>query len=241
MTNNRLLLKAGAIALVALLAFACVVPPLPPPVYDPDEVVDTGSDPDDLGLHVTVAAYNVEGFDLGGETPAGTCDGIAKALKNASVEIAAFSEVQPEDIDLLRAAFSANAYDLNHIVYSSKSDGYNSFAVASSYPILSSTEILSPSSGTWPRIVYQVRLDVGQGLALYVCHLKSGSDADSLAKRKAQAAALAEYLRDSYGVAISTASIIVLGDMNTMSDGDRSGSGNTLAALELQNDAISSA
>jgi endonuclease/exonuclease/phosphatase family metal-dependent hydrolase len=219
--------------LAAALLLSCKegVEPLPQASFSPDASYGEGTK-QDAGKAVTLATWNVEGFDLGGKAPAGTYSGIATALKDASVEVAALEEVQTDDIEKLKAALKDADCGMPYVACSSLSDRYNALAVASAYPILEAKEILSAS----PRTVFKVRLDVGKGLTLFVCHLKSGTDSPT--KRIAQARALADYLRNGYPDSISSAYLAVLGDMNTMSEADRSGSGSTLACLQLKDDSL---
>jgi endonuclease/exonuclease/phosphatase family metal-dependent hydrolase len=224
-------------AMAALLLVSCGDPSgVPDAEFDPDVIIPVTTR-EDAGIAVTLATWNVEGLDLGGGEPGGTYDGVALALKNASVEVVALEEVQADDIPRLADALEGAGASLPYIASSSQSDGYNALAVASAYPLAEAVEILLPSTGSWPRSVYKVRIEVGKGLVLFVCHLKSGSDSSSTGKRIDQAAALGNYLRDAYGASLSSETLVVLGDMNTMSGGDRSGSPSTLALLELRDDA----
>jgi len=234
--------RATLAALVAAFFLSCSGPsPVAIPKAEFAPAVRIAAAPEKTsGVPLTVATWNVEGLDLGGDAPSGTYDGVALALKNASVEIVAFEEIQVADVPKLQAALAKHGGDLPNFAISSQSDGYNSFAVASKHPIIEATEVVMPSSGKWPRSVYKVRVDAGRGLTLFVCHLKSGADASSLAKRVSQAEAIGRYFTETYGSAISTETLVLLGDMNTMSTGDREGARATLPLLGLRTDGDSS-
>lgn len=223
--------------LLIICFFACnnsFVPAIP--VYEADKIISQVAPLPDAGKQVRVATWNVEGFDLGGMNLNGTYDSISSVLVRTSIDVVAFEEVQSSDLPLLKTALANAGSKLQFITSSSMSDGFNGLTVASSYPIESASEVLLPSGTTWPRSIFKVKINIGKGLTLFVCHLKSGTDASSLNKRKMQANALANYLRDTYGDVIAIEQLIVLGDMNTMNAEDRFESGNTLKYLQLQDD-----
>jgi endonuclease/exonuclease/phosphatase family metal-dependent hydrolase len=235
MMARRLAFKAAALS-AAFFLLGCAETPVAPVVsFGPDLVVPVSSPKTDAGLEVTLATWNVEGFDRGGQTPSGTYAGIAAALKNASVEVAAFEEVQSDDLPKFVAAAQALGWTMPYSSCSSLSDHYNALAVASKYPIVEASEILAPA-GKWPRSVYKVRIDIGKGLTLFVAHLKSGADNTALQQRRDEAAALGAYLRTAYGDALATENLVILGDMNSMSAGDRGDTLSTLSLLQLRED-----
>jgi endonuclease/exonuclease/phosphatase family metal-dependent hydrolase len=235
-------MKLGSLAATAALTLSLLScgnagsASVPGASFEPDVIIPFSSNVDAKET-VTIAAWNVEGCDLG-KTGSAASAGIASALKENGVEVAAFEEIEADDLSALPAALKSAETGLNNFRYSSRSDGYNSYAVASKYPILSADEILPPSSKTWPRCIYKVRVDVGKGLTLFVCHLKAMSDSE--AKREAQALALANYIRENYAASLSTETLVILGDMNTTNVGDLSSDpGSTLSLLALRDDADS--
>ena len=232
------MIRVLVVVSAAFMSLSCGTGTIDPPsvVFDPDVVIPTDSRAD-AGVTVTIATWNVEDFGNQSGTLAGTYMGVATVLDNASIDVAAFEEGQPEDIAPLSEALSARGYSMPYLACSSLSDGYNGLAVASKYAISGAEEILPKASGNWPRSLYKVKIDIGRGLTLFVCHLKSGSDAGALGQRRAQAQALAAYLREVYASSLDSASLVILGDMNTMSAGDRDGAPSTLDFLESRDDA----
>jgi endonuclease/exonuclease/phosphatase family metal-dependent hydrolase len=244
MRRKLSLFAAAALAAAApLLGSSCAqaaqAQAVPKIDFDPPVIIPVSLPKTDAGVDVTLACWNVEGLDRGGSAPLGTYDGVARAAMNSSVEIAAFEEVQTDDATKLKAALSKAGCDLPYFSISTQSDGFNAYAVASRYPITEAVEILPPSSKTWPRSLFKVSLDIGKGLTLIVCHLKAeSSGSPGLAKREAQAKALANYLRESFDEGIESECIVTLGDMNTVFENEFPGSSSTIDLLRLADDSI---
>jgi len=234
--------RLGVALLFALLLSGCEAGQfaIPKAEFSPDVVI-TSQDKSDAGVAVTLGTWNVNGFSFGSMPRYAT---IAWALAKASVEVIAFEEVQIADLPSLRDALASSGSGLSYLVCSTQSDSYNSLALASKYPILQAEEILLPSSGTWPRSVFKVRLDIGKGLTLFVCHLKADSSSapysDTSKLRIDEVSTLARYIRDNWPDSLATESLVILGDMNTTQPTNPAGDARCLDYLALRDDILAS-
>jgi endonuclease/exonuclease/phosphatase family metal-dependent hydrolase len=181
------------------------------------KAVDTG--PTAGKERITVGCWNVNDCDMDdGITRYGE---IAAAVKAAGIDILILCEVQQDDetgadIGNLKSALAATAWPLQYDA-SVEVGGEDDIAVLSSYPISTSYAVLT--GYTRPMIRADVTVN-GRVLHLIGGHLKAFGDDTSLLKRRTQAKALADYLRSAFDP--STDLVVVGGDMNTVSAGDRS-------------------
>ncbi len=202
-----------------------------PPGCAPDEC-QFQQDPDsgiDSPFEIKLATYNVNDFDLDG-TADSQADHVARFVAEMGIDVIVLEEVQTEDQSEFSAALEAVDYAMDFVAVSSMSDGYNAIGVWSRYPI-STEEILTGHVRRVLRVDAQVS-DVST-VSLYGCHLKSGTGFDDLEERINQARELEVYLKKNHDPNLEN--VVVLGDMNTMSEGDWT-PGGTMDALTLKSD-----
>ena len=202
-----------------------------------------------LAVSVTVVSYNAEMFEGGSVGALETVHAdIATMLKNATADIVAFTEISvsgtSNDVPTLQAALSSQGWAMPYaatmdLTYQSDQD----ICILSRYPIQSYQAVLQPPANEWPRAGLKAVIRVSNAggayadVTVFAFHLKAMDDPDSLAKRLAQSAALAEHLRTTWGESLTTAYVVVAGDMNTVSTGDRGSTTSTLGYLRVLDDA----
>ena len=184
----------------------------------------------DALTEVTVATFNVENFDLGGDAE-GQYDRVAAFAAGYGVDILVLEEVQQDgsgdDETLFSEALAAAEYEMPYVGFSSMSDGFNALAVWSRYPLSGFEEILPANT----RTAIRFEADVEKTVFHFVgCHLKSGDDAEAVALRLEEATRTAAYIDEAFD--LSTDAVVLLGDMNTMTDTDFASSG-TIDVLDL--------
>jgi len=112
-----------------------------------------------------------------------------------------------------------------YLVTNSADDGYIRSVILSRYPIIASTSWLHGSdlapygySGSgFTRDLFEAQISVpgfSQPLHVFVAHLKSGQDADSAAKRSAEAGAISNFFATVYLLANGGQPCVLSGDMN---------------------------
>lgn len=193
---------------------------------------------------------------------------IAAAIKAAGIKVLACCEIQLDgetgaDIGNLQNALASAGWPLPYstgISLGSSSTEQDDLAVISAYPFAEPGRRIVGSSGSpgWPRPMLLATLTIdARKISLIVGHLKASSYSDTedksnknVAKRRAQAKALAEYIRANFN--LSEDIILIAGDMNTVKPGDRGDAGTTynstytnllqptLSSLQLKDDAVSS-
>jgi len=192
-----------------------------------------------LDDYLTVATYNVENFDLGGEQ-APQYGNIAAFVKNEGVEVLLVNEMQTNDGDIagFTEALKALDYAMPYFGSTLMSDGYNAIAAWSRYPLSGQSEVLGTDG---PRTILRFKVTAGnRDIWFYGCHLKSGPDLSSFNRRVDQSAALEQYVKVNHDPVNDL--IVLLGDMNTMGyeDGDNVNEdfapAGTLEKLELKSD-----
>ncbi len=162
---------------------------------------------------VTIATYNVENFDLGGDEKA-QYSYIAQFAMDENIEILVVQEMQTRDSDIsgFSTALTNIGYPMVFQGNTSMSDGFNAIGVWSKYPIPVQENILN-SAG--PRSIYRFKVQVGVNeIWFYGCHLKSGAKKYAFEIRVEQAAKLEEYITNNHD--LQNDNIVILGDMNTM-------------------------
>ncbi len=149
---------------------------------------------------------------------------IARVVKNAGVDILVLQEVQAEtrqgaDVTSLGFSLAKAGWTMPYtaILDTGTEDD---MAIFSRFRITSQEPVASPGKDRgWPRPGLLVRIDLGgRELMVIDLHLKAMSDSGSLGQRRAQARALADYLRTRVD---EDSLVVVAGDMNTTSVGDR--------------------
>jgi endonuclease/exonuclease/phosphatase family metal-dependent hydrolase len=182
---------------------------------------------------VTIATFNVENLDRGG-TAAPQYSAAARFAAAEEVEVLVLQEIQNDaagdDESELGFALETLSYPLPYHAMSSMSDGFNAVGVWSRFPLSSVVEILPENTRTVLRFSIELEND---RLWFYGCHLKSGDDATSSTTRSSEAARLEAHLVESHDPVSEP--IVVLGDMNTMSEADWR-EGGTLSRLTLRSD-----
>jgi endonuclease/exonuclease/phosphatase family metal-dependent hydrolase len=170
-------------------------------------------------------------------------DLIATSIAGAHIDVVVFEEVQDDskkggDIALLSVALAKAGWAMPYISVV-PGGGQDDLAIFSRYRITTTGPVLKPDSvKSWPRPGIFASLEIeGKKLDIFGFHFKAMDDQNSLRERTSQAAALADYLRTTYGnVGIETRALVIAGDFNTVTQGDFSGSGSTMEFLELKDD-----
>ncbi len=177
---------------------------------------------------VTVMSWNVENFRSNKFTE------MATVIKNASVDIVVFCEVQNDDGDEgnIKSALSSISYPMQNSYITSMSDSYNSIMIVSRFPISNTSEILKSSGNTRSILRAEVDIPGGQSLWVYGCHLKARSS--GLNKRKQEAQNLADYIKNNNNP--EQDNIIIVGDMNTTELPGEAGNNSTLGYMALKDD-----
>jgi endonuclease/exonuclease/phosphatase family metal-dependent hydrolase len=149
---------------------------------------------------------------------------IARIVKNAGVDILVLQEIQAEgepgaDVTSLGFALAKAGWTMPYTAVL-ETGTEDDLAIFSRYRIMSQETVAAPAwKGAWPRAGLLVRIDAkGRELTVIDLHLKAMSDSASLEQRRAQAKALADYLRSRVD---ADRLFVVAGDMNTTSVGDR--------------------
>ena len=112
-----------------------------------------------------------------------------------------------------------------YLVTNSMGDGYIHSAILSRYPIISSTSWLHGSDLTpygytgsgFTRDLFEAQISIpgfSQPLHVFTAHLKSSTDADSSAKRAAEAGAVSNFFATVYLPANGQQPYVLSGDMN---------------------------
>lgn len=196
---------------------------------------DSGLDPPETseGTTVTLATFNVEDFDLGGDGSPQHLP-VARFAQSYGVDILVLQEIQhggpDDDAETFSRALESLDYPMPYQALTPMSDGHNAVGLWSRFPV-DAAEALLPEN---TRTVLRARVTVGQSpVWIYGCHLKAGTAPEDVARRTAEASRLAALLLDAHDPAATP--LVVLGDMNTASEGDWLQSG-TLAELTLTSD-----
>jgi endonuclease/exonuclease/phosphatase family metal-dependent hydrolase len=223
-------MKIVAVGCLSYAVFGCF------PNWDLDNK-EPGLPEDDAGRDnsekdiITIASYNVEDFDLGQESE-GQYDHIAAFAADNAVDILVFVETQKDangdDELLFSAALEDALYSMPYRGFSSMSDGFNASAVWSRFPLSDLEEILLENTRSVFRFTARIS---GEEAVFLACHLKSGDDTESAGTRQNEARRIESYIVDNLDP--RSKNIVILGDMNTMSDSDFITPG-TLSFLSLK-------
>ncbi|MCE1195112.1 endonuclease/exonuclease/phosphatase family protein, partial [bacterium] len=204
-----------------------------------------GQPPGPGGPTLRVATWNVRdcaAWDAASGERIALHDYVAGSIKAAAADVIVLEEIQADgskggDIALLSVALARAGWAMPYVaVVDAK--GEDDLAVFSRYKIDRDGPVLEPgAAGAWPRpgIFASVEAEGGK-LDLYGFHFKAMGDAKSASARRAQAEALGDYLRATYGAGLPKAAIVVAGDFNIAADSDLGEKNSTLSALRLTGD-----
>jgi len=198
---------------------------------------------------ITFSTYNL--FDL---TKINAYINLARFISNNNIDIMVNQEIQVEDKDALIEQLEMLGIKV-FIEFTSyggttSSDGHDYLAIISKWPIKEANTILNetyedPISNnsytfTYTRPIHEVKIDVfGEEITIFNLHLKAQSPWPTcptcIEKRRAQAHALENYIKENYNPEIDK--IIIAGDANTATENDEDfETGNTLDILSLKSD-----
>jgi exonuclease III len=173
------------------------------------------------GVSVTVATYNVRDFD-NEDSYMHTAD----FIKRQNVDIIVFEEIQPSDQIGLNKELMNNEIYMTSIEFNYEQ--YNDhISVWSKYPVSQMESIIKGSYRDpitfekvfVPRYIFRFKVLIDEHeIWFYGCHMKAGADDEDLKKRRAQAYALAEYIKNNHDE--ESENIVIVGDMNTVTDAD---------------------
>jgi len=181
----------------------------------------------------TIMSYNICGFDqgfyigTGGEERITYYAEIAQIVKTNNVQVLCLQEVsdgwgnEPRLLENFVRTLSNISHPMRYFAHTSFSDGLNSVAYCSRYPVSNVAE-LPPSpenpNQTWEymRTVqrYKVTFPGNIDVWFYGCHFSSATDPYYADLRKGEAKNLAKYIREHHD--LRTERIMILGDMNTI-------------------------
>ncbi len=216
-------------ALLAAIAYASCMPELP----SDDVVAFESADAGTQARRLTIATYNVADFDADGTAPP-QHSAVARFAATEGIDVLILEEIQSaasdDDVTAFTRALEVVSHPMPHRAVTAMSDGFNAIGVWSRFPLIDVDEILEENT----RTVLRFGVDAGgTPLRFFGCHLKSGDDPASRSARLREAARLEAYLTAHHDPAREP--VIVLGDMNTMSDSDWADQG-TLSRLRLTSD-----
>ncbi|MDR2734843.1 MAG: endonuclease/exonuclease/phosphatase family protein [Spirochaetota bacterium] len=211
------------IPVFALILSACSM--FDEPRIGPVDPVDPGWQPE-----YTIMSYNICGFDkgfyigTGGDERITQYYEIAGIVKTNNAAVLCMQEVSNgfgEAANLLQN-FDRALRDIDHAMpyyaRTSYSDGLNSVAYSSRYPVSEVSELGNTPGASWTimRSVqrYKVTFPGNVDVWFYGCHFSSATEPYYAALRKNEARNLAQYIRERHD--LRTERIIILGDMNTI-------------------------
>ena len=129
-----------------------------------------------------------------------------------------------------------------HLATNSAGDGFINNCIASRFPIVRSKSWLHSSNldpfgytnSNFTRDLFEAEIDApgfAQHVHVFVAHLKAYSDADSAAKRAAEASAISNFFVTNVVAAFSTRAYVLCGDMNEDVASPPSNSGHPIERL----------
>ena len=171
--------------------------------------------------------YNVHGNGLTNwSTNMWHVQAIGRQLQYLDPDIITFNEIPVTNNCTAQMVDFVKAYRPGYyLVTNSADDGFIHSVILSRYPILSSTSWLHGSDLTpygytgsgFTRDLFEAQISVpglSQPLHVFTVHLKSGQDADSAAKRSAEAGAVSDFFASIYLPANGGQPYVLSGDMN---------------------------
>ena len=181
--------------------------------------------------NVTIATFNVEKFDLGGEGK-GQYNAVAEFARDFEIDVLVLQEIQNDsrgdDETIFSSVLETESYPMPYRAMTSMSDGFNAIGVWSRFSLSNSEEILRENTRTV--LVVDVHVDE-YVFRLFSCHLKAGGDLEETDQRMTEAARLESFILNS--TAPESMDLVLLGDMNTGTDADFA-PGGTLDRLSLR-------
>ncbi len=171
--------------------------------------------------------YNVHGNGLTNwSTNMWHVQAIGRQMQYLDPDIITFNEIPVTNNCTAQMVDFVTAYRPGYyLVTNSADDGFIHSVILSRYPIVSSTSWLHDSNLTpygysgpgFTRDLFEAQITVpgfSQPLHVFTVHLKSGQDADSAAKRSAEAGAVSNFLATVYLPANGGQPYVLSGDMN---------------------------
>ncbi len=151
---------------------------------------------------------------------------IGRQMRHLDPDVITFNEIPVTNNCTAQMADFVTAFRPGfYLVTNSTDDGFIRSVILSRYPIISSTSRLHATDLTpygysgsgFTRDLFEAQISVpgfSQRLHVFVVHLKSGQDADSAAKRSAEAGAVSNYFATVYLPANAGQLYVLSGDMN---------------------------
>lgn len=258
-SRSRLSAILGLLTVAAVLALIIVaigaelgampsiqpLAPAPAPIASTTTTAATSPVAATLNPTIRIATWNVRdcaATDAVTKERISFHDRIAQTIQSHGLDIVAFQEIQADsgnggDIALLSVALAKAGWAMPFTaVVDAK--GSDDLAIFSRYKIVDQGSLLLPANADpWPRPGIYARISIGQTfLDVYGFHFKALGDPRSEEARKAQAKALAHYLKERYNDGLKTANIVLAGDFNTANPGDLAKLDSTLSYLRLAHD-----
>ena len=151
---------------------------------------------------------------------------IGRQMQYLNPDIITFNEIPVTNNCTAQMADFVTAFRRGYyLATNSMDDGYIRSVILSRYPIIASTSLLHGSDlssygyagSGFTRDLFEAQISVpgfSQPLHVFVVHLKSAQDADSSAKRAAEAGAISNYFATIYLPASGQQPFVLSGDMN---------------------------
>jgi len=180
----------------------------------------------------TIMSYNICGFDWGYYVGTGSPERttyyreIAEIVKTNDVALLCMQEVsdgfgeQTNTLAIFSQALSSVSHPMpwfGQTKHDSGSDGLNTVAYCSQYPVSQISELPPDAAVPWEhmRTVQRYKATFPGNIAVwfYGCHFSSAADPWYANLRKSEAKNIAKYIRQHHN--LRTDRIVILGDMNT--------------------------
>ena len=193
---------------------------------------------------ITVATFNLHMFETG--SPSIKYNALAAVFEQMDADIVAMQEISEPEALVALFNYLSDHTSLGYVDQAAGHGDYVQNGVISRFDLVDDdTELYDPLitdplgeySGTFARKLLQVRVQVApeRSFILLVTHLKAMDDAESFARRRAEAYKIEEIMRDH--VMEYEDEIILAGDMNNVVGGSGGDWETTLVYLALESDA----
>lgn len=194
-------------------------------------------------LHAfSLLTYNVAGNGTTNwSTNATQVQAIGRILRHLSADVIAFNEIPRTNLWEMANWVKAFMPDY-YLATNSAGDGFINNCIASRFPITRSKSWLHSSNldpygytnSNFTRDLFEAEIDVpgfAQHVHVFVTHLKAFSDAESAAKRAAEASAISNFFVTNVVANYSNRAFVLCGDMNEDVGSPPSTSGQPFARL----------